>query len=162
MSKGKEENMQNTWVILFSVYFFTRCPSVSVFAMTWNIVRSSVEMHKLYPSKHKLRKTTIKTMKVGQLHGIEVKSGDLHFSSPGSWVHIPGEDLHHLSIHAVLASHMRNRGRLAWMLTLGKSSSRKKKKEEEDWQHILAQSETSSAKNKKLWRHIKIYKRKEL
>ena len=33
----------------------------------------------------------------GQPHGIVVKFGAFHFSSLGSWVQVPGMDLHHLS-----------------------------------------------------------------
>ena len=33
----------------------------------------------------------------GLAHGVVVKVGTLHFSGPGSWVRIPGVDLHHLS-----------------------------------------------------------------
>ena len=51
-------------------------------------------------------------------------------SASAAWVQFPGADLHHSSVsgHAVAATHIQK---------------------EEDWQEILAQGESSSAKSKK-------------
>ena len=60
--------------------------------------------------------------------GIVVKFSALHFSCLGLQVQIPGVDLHHSSVnHAVVATPIQNRGRLAQVLAQGKSSSSKKK-----------------------------------
>ena len=40
-------------------------------------------------------------------------------AAQGSWVQIPGVDLHHSSSHAVVASHIQNRGRLATDVSSG-------------------------------------------
>ena len=55
----------------------------------------------------------------GWSHGAVVKSGVLCFGSPSLQVWIPGTDLHHSSSHAVVATHIQNRGRLAQMLAQG-------------------------------------------
>ena len=57
-----------------------------------------------------------------------------------AWVRLLGVDLHHsVSAHAVLAAHvLKNRGRLAWMLAQGESSSAKKKKGKNFIEHLYA------------------------
>ena len=64
-------------------------------------------------------------MTPGQPHGLVVKFGMLCFSSPGL---VPRHGPTPLSSgHAVVATHIQNRGRLAQMLAQGESSSGKKK-----------------------------------
>ena len=63
----------------------------------------------------------------GQPHSLVVKFDTACFSSPGSRVQIPGADWHHLSATPW------------WQPTY---------KVEEDWQQMLAQGESSSAKKK--------------
>ena len=55
----------------------------------------------------------------GWPHGIEVESCALHFGGPGWQVWSLGMDLHHSSSHAVVVSHIQNRGRLAQILAQG-------------------------------------------
>ena len=63
----------------------------------------------------------------GQTHGLAVKFGVLHYGGPGS---VPGHGPTPLiGGHAVAATHIQNRGRLAQMLAQGKSSSAKNKEE---------------------------------
>src|SRR3712207_8172398 len=55
-----------------------------------------------------------------------VKVHVLHFGSPGFMGSDPGcRPTHHSSSHAVEASHIQSRGRWAWMLAQGQSSSAK-------------------------------------
>ena len=61
-----------------------------------------------------------------QPHDLEVRFSMLHFSSPGSLLgHKP---ISLVSSHAMTATHIKNRGRLAQMLGEGESSSSKKRK----------------------------------
>ena len=62
----------------------------------------------------------------GQLHGLVVKFGALYFGGLGSVPRHGPTPL--LGSHAVAATHIQNRGRLAQMLAQGKSSSNKKRK----------------------------------
>ena len=64
----------------------------------------------------------------GRPSGVVIKFDTLHFGSLGLWVQMPGADLHHSSSHALVVTHIRNRGRLAQMLAQGQSSSSKKRK----------------------------------
>ena len=82
----------------------------------------------MFFSNNKKLKIKIKRYLKGQPHGIVVKASVLHFGSLGSQVWILGGDLHYLSSHAVAATHLQNRGRLAQVLAQSKSSSPKKKK----------------------------------
>ena len=62
----------------------------------------------------------------GWPHGLVVKFSVLHFSGPGS---DPGHGRTlFVGGHAVVVTHIQNRGRLAQMLAQGESSSAKKKK----------------------------------
>ena len=63
--------------------------------------------------------------------GVVVKFAHSALTAQDSRVQIPGADLHHPSIHAVVASHMQNRGRLAQLLAQGQSLSPKKEKKKE-------------------------------
>ena len=61
----------------------------------------------------------------GQPHGLVVKSSTLCFSGPGS---VPRSRLtSHIGGHAMVATHLQNRGRLPQMLAQGDSSSAKMK-----------------------------------
>ena len=62
----------------------------------------------------------------GWPQGLVVKFGALHFTSPGSVPRRGPTPL--VSSHAVMASHIQNRGRLAQMSAQGESSSSKKRK----------------------------------
>ena len=62
----------------------------------------------------------------GQPYGLVVELGTFHFGSLGSVPrHRPTP---FIDGHAVVVTHIQNRGRLAWMLAQGKSSLEKKKK----------------------------------
>ena len=76
--------------------------------------------------------------------GLVIKFSTFHFGGLGL---VPGHGLTPLiSSHAVVATHVQNRGRLAQMLAQGQSSSAKKKKtKEENWQWMLTQDKSSSA-----------------
>ena len=72
--------------------------------------------------------------------GLVIKFGVLHFGSLG-WA--PGcRHTPLVSGHAVVAAHIRKQEDWQQMLAQGKSSSAK----EEDWQQMLAQGKSSSAK----------------
>ena len=63
---------------------------------------------------------------IGQPCGLVVKFGVLHFGSLGSAPCCRPTPL--IGGHAVAVAHIQNRGRLAWVLVEGKSSSSKKRK----------------------------------
>ena len=83
-----------------------------------------------------------KTNKRGQSSGAAVKFARSILVAKGSPVWIPGADLC-TACQAMLwwVSHIQSRGRWAWMLAQGQSSSakEKKRKKEEAWLQILAQ-----------------------
>ena len=74
--------------------------------------------------------------------GIVVKFACSASVAWGSQVQISGMDLHTTRHHAVAASHIQNRGRLAQMLAQGQSSISLKQKEE-DWQQMSVQGQSS-------------------
>ena len=68
----------------------------------------------------------VKTTYQGQPHGLAVKYGMLCFGGPGS---VPGHrPMPLIGSHAVVVTHIHNKGRLAQMLAQEKSSSSKKRK----------------------------------
>ena len=72
-----------------------------------------------------MKRTTNKKPRQGWPRGLVVKFSVLHFSSLGL---VPGSRLIPLISHAVAATRIQNRGRLAEMLAQGGSSSSKKRK----------------------------------
>lgn len=64
----------------------------------------------------------------GRPSGIEVKFAHSPLAAQGSHVRITGVDLHCLSSHAVVASHIQNRGRLGQALAQRQSSSSQKRR----------------------------------
>ena len=72
--------------------------------------------------------TYLKNNNRGQTGGIVVEFSHSTSMARGSGVWVPGLDLHHWSSHAVVVSHMQNKGRLEQMLAQGQSSSSKKRK----------------------------------
>ena len=72
----------------------------------------------------KLKEHLVKIQILWGPGGVVVKFVHSALVAQGSWVWIPGADLHTgSSSHAVEASHTQNRGRLAQMLAQGQSSS---------------------------------------
>ena len=76
-----------------------------------------------------------------------VKFGMLHFGSLGSWVQIPGADLHHSISQALAATHIQKQRKIGIDVTSGPIFLKQK---EEDWQWMLAQGQSSSPKKKNL------------
>ena len=77
-----------------------------------------------------------------------VDVGALCFGGLGLQDWILGIDIYHSPSHVMVATHTQKRGQLAEMLSWANLPQVKK---EEDWQWILAQSETSSPKKRKLF-----------
>ena len=95
----------------------------------------------------------------GWTSGLVVKFALVLRQPRGSQIGIPGADLYHSSSHAVLASHIQNRGRLAEMLAQGQSSS---SEEQEEWHWILAQGQSSSHTHKFIYEQQRISGIKEI
>ena len=112
-------------------WYMAQLTFVSLLVSQCSMIRDLYAVLRIIPWNMNTEKGLKSLLKIGktggQLCGMVVKSGALHFGGPGSQFWILGTHLHQPSSHAVVVTHIQNRGKLAQMLAQGKSSSSKRR-----------------------------------